>query len=155
MWHYDCVGRRIKIFIFLNTCNNIYTDYVNGTNLNKHLSYTTVGSRRNDKFIKKKYKNFFSAKPKKGSIFIFDTNGYHQGSYRNTNQAENRDTIQMEFSNFEKSKKLINEGIDSIGIRDIFFDKDFNFNETLVSRECLVYLREKSLYVYDYKFAKF
>lgn len=154
-WHYDCVGRRIKIFIFLNSCNSIYTDYVKSTNLNKHLSYTTGGSRRTDKFIKKKYKNIFSAKPKKGSIFIFDTNGYHQGSYRNSTQIEKRDTIQLEFSNFEKSKKLLNLGIDSIGIRDIFFDKNFNFSDTLVNKGCLVYFKEKNFYAYDYKFAKF
>jgi hypothetical protein len=155
MWHYDCVGRRIKIFIFLNDCDNIYTDYVKTTNLNYYSSYTTAGSRRSDNFIKKKYDTFFCAKPKKGSIFIFDTNGYHRGSFRNFSDNVIRDTIQMEFSNFEKSKRLLDVGIDSIGIRDIFLDKDFNFNSSLIEKKCLVIFKEKNFYIYDYKFSQY
>ena len=155
MWHYDCVGRRIKIFIYLNDCDNIYTDYVSRTNLNNYFFYTTVGSRRSDNYIKRKYDIFFSAKPIKGSIFIFDTNGYHRGSYRNISDNLLRDTIQMEFSNFEKSKRLLDIGIDSIGIRDIFLDKNFNFNSCLIEKKCLVPFEEKSFYIYDYKFSQY
>lgn len=154
MWHYDCVGRRIKIFIYLNDCDNIYTDYVGKTNLNNYFFYTTDSSRRSDNYIKRKYHIFFSAKPIKGSIFIFDTNGYHRGSYRNFSDNLLRDTIQMEFSNFEKSKRLLDVGIDSIGIRDIFLDKNFNLNNCLIEKKCLVPFEEKNFYIYDYKFSQ-
>ena len=84
-WHYDIVGKRLKIFIFLNDCNEIFTEYVVGTNNLKHKKYNTVGSRVSDRKIKSNYNNFFKALPKKGSIFIFDTNGYHRGCYRKNN----------------------------------------------------------------------
>ena len=31
-WHYDTVGKRIKIFIYLNSNNNISTDYILSSN---------------------------------------------------------------------------------------------------------------------------
>lgn len=154
-WHYDCVGKRLKIFIFLNNCENIFTDYVEGTNKVNHTSFTTNGSRKSDKFIRKKYKNFYRATPKKGAVFIFDTNGYHQGSYRSSSEIEYRDTIQIEYSDFLKSKKLNHFGIDSIGIRDVFFDKTFDFKDSLVEKECLSYFEKNNFYFYDYKFSHF
>ena len=41
-WHYDNVGNRIKIFYFLNDCEQIFTDYLQGTNSIYHKKYSTI-----------------------------------------------------------------------------------------------------------------
>ncbi len=151
-WHYDIVGKRIKIFAFLNDCQKVFTEYVAGTNNIKHKNYTTVSSRRSDKYIRSKYKDFFKAVPKKGSIFIFDTNGFHRGSYRdsiNLSTKNSRESIQFEFSSKSKSDKINNIGIDQIGVRDIFFSKDYDFNNKLICKEYLSKVDNSELYFYD------
>lgn len=152
-WHYDVVGKRIKIFVFLNDCEHIFTDYAVGTNNISHKNYSTSGSRIDYEKIKKKYKNFFTAKPVKGSVFIFDTNGFHKGSYRIANadglKGITRETIQFEFSSKTKSEKLNKIGLDQIGTRNIFFDKNYPIENSLICKEYLTYIQNSNFYFYD------
>lgn len=152
-WHYDVVGKRIKIFVFLNDCENIFTDYAVGTNNIFHKNYSTSGSRIDNQKIKKNYTNFFAAKPVKGSVFIFDTNGFHKGSYRganiNSSKIISRETIQFEFSSKIKSEKLNKIGLDQIGTRNIFFDKNYPIENSLICKEYLTYIHNSNFYFYD------
>ena len=69
-WHYDTVGKRIKIFIYLNSNNNISTDYILSSNQILKRNFTTKGSRYENSSILNNNKKIFKAYPKIGSIFI-------------------------------------------------------------------------------------
>lgn len=151
-WHYDVVGKRIKIFLFLNNCDAIFTQYVDGTNNLSHNNYTSSGSRISDYKIKKKYKKISKITPKKGSLFIFDTNGFHKGVYRNSNlkdQKSKRCTIQMEFSSKSKSDKLVNLNCNSIGVRNVFFSQQCDLNNYLIDTGYLNELVDGKMFFYD------
>ncbi len=154
-WHYDTAGRRIKIYLFLNDCETVYTEYVDGTNQLFQKNYTLEKSRISDRKIKKKYKNISKIIPKKGSLFIFDTNGYHRGIYRdlqnltNINNKDKRLTVQFEFSSKSKSDKMRSISYDSIGVRDIFFSKDCNIENYLIEENYITEIKNKRILFYD------
>ncbi len=155
-WHYDTVGRRIKIFIYLNSNKNISTDYVLSSNQLTKKNFTTKGSRYENSSILNNNNKIFKAFPKIGSIFIFDTNGIHKGNYRNnkkTNIHEYRDTIQLEFSDKNKSNKLQSIGVDSIGVRNIFFDKDLEIKNYLLDKSCITTFENSDFIFYDKSFS--
>ena len=155
-WHYDTVGKRIKIFIYLNSNNNISTDYILSSNQILKRNFTTKGSRYENSSILNNNKKIFKAYPKIGSIFIFDTNGIHRGNYRNdkkNNLNEYRDTIQLEFSDKNKSNKLQSIGVDSIGVRNIFFSSDLETNNYLLDRNCIATFENSDFVFYDKSFS--
>lgn len=155
-WHYDNVGKRIKMFLYLNNNENISTDYIKGSNKLIHKKYSTEGSRVKETQIKKYLNNLEIFLPSKGKILIFDTNGYHRGNYISSNveklsKDDFRILIKFEFSSKEKSDKFF-EKSDSIGPRSTFFSNDFNF-------DCMDILDKNSLtkldnfFYYDKKFS--
>lgn len=152
-WHYDNVGKRIKIFYFFNDCDQVFTDYLQGTNLIYHKKYSTSDSRINDKFLNKFKDSNVSILPKKNRLVIFDTNGYHRGVYRNNNNNNDkaseqiRDMILLEYSCEKKSNILKS---DILGPRRTFFSPEINFDDTLVNRKYLVDF--KGFYFYDKSF---
>ena len=105
-----------------------FTKYADGSNNIIHNHYSTNRSRATDNFISKKFKKISIIKPKEGSLFIFDTNGFHKGVYRNDMKSHeiNRLTLQMEFSSKSKSDKLFEIASSNIGVRNIFFQKSVN-----------------------------
>ena len=134
-WHYDNVGKRLKLFYYLNDNENITTDYVLKTNNFFHKYYSTEKSRRSDKFIQKYKNEIHSFFPQIGKIIIFDTNGFHRGNYKenkqkismeNKNKISYRKMLKFEFSNSVKSDLFFGKS-NSIGIRGTFFSKDFDF----------------------------
>lgn len=134
-WHYDNVGRRLKLFYYLNDNENICTDYVLKTNNLFHKYYSTEGSRRSSGFIKKYKDNIKSFFPQKNKILIFDTNGFHRGNYKenkqkifreNKNQISYRKMLKFEFSNSIKSDLFFGKS-NTIGVRGTFFSKNFDF----------------------------
>ena len=154
-WHYDTVGKRIKIFIYLNSNKNISTDYILSSNQILKRNFTTKGSRYKNLSILNNNK-IFKAYPKIGSIFIFDTNGIHRGNYRNdkkNNLNEYRDMIQLEFSDKNKSNKLQSIGIDSIGVRNIFFSNDLETKNYLLDKNCIVTFENSDFIFYDKSFS--
>ncbi len=155
MWHYDIVGRRIKIFLFLNDCDLIFTEYVDGTNKILHKNFTTRKSRKSDNYISKKFNKISKIFPKKGSLFIFDTNGFHRGVYRsgNTHNVSNRQTLQFEFSSKFKSDKLFSIGCNSIGVRNIFLSKKCDFADYLIDRNYLSELNSEEIIFYDQEYS--
>ncbi len=154
-WHYDNVGKRLKMFFYLNNNNNISTDYITTTNRLSHYLYSTKGSRVKDSKIKKfkdKEKIFF---PKKDSLIIFDTNGIHKGNFsRQSNIIEEnlRIMIKFEFSSKVKSEMFYKKS-NIIGPRFTFFSHDFDIdNCDLINKECLTKIGD--LYYYDNEFSK-
>lgn len=131
-WHYDNVGKRLKMFFYFNDNDDICTDYVNGTNNLFHKLYTTEGSRVNEKNIYKLQKKINSFFPRKNKILIFDTNGYHRGNYKNIKNKDSknilsyRKMLKFEFSGSKKSDLFYGKS-NSIGVRGTFFSNDFNF----------------------------
>jgi hypothetical protein len=155
-WHYDVVGKRIKIFLFLNDCESIFTQYIDGTNNILHGNYTSSGSRISDNTIKKKYNKKSKIFPKKGSLFIFDTNGLHKGVYRNNQVIEkkkDRYTIQMEFSSKSKSDKLVNLNCNSIGVRNIFFSKQCDLKDYLLDEDYVNEFLDENIIFYDQEYS--
>jgi hypothetical protein len=135
-WHYDNVGRRLKLFYYLNDNENICTDYVLKTNNQFHKYYSTDGSRRSSEFIKKYKDDIKSFFPQKGKILIFDTNGFHRGNYKEKikNNFEDykfqisfRKMLKFEFSSAKKSDLFFGKS-NTIGVRTTFFSKDFDFS---------------------------
>ena len=108
LWHHDSVGKRLKVFIFLNNCSlksHVSTDYIPGTHRIRRQNYenpvikgTRVQPAEND--INKKV----SLTGKMSEGFIFDTNGLHRGNYKKNLLF--RDTLQLEFSDYLKSKVI-------------------------------------------------
>lgn len=157
-WHYDAVGRRIKIFIYLNSNKNISTDYVLSSNHTIKKDFTTKGSRYENSSILNNNNKIFKAYPKIGSIIIFDTNGIHRGNYRNDKKNksnEYRDTIQLEFSDKNKSNKLQSIGVDSIGVRNIFFSNDLETKNYLLDKNCIATFENSDLIFYDRNFSNY
>ncbi len=157
-WHYDVVGKRIKIFLFLNDCDSIFTQYIDGTNNILHSNYTSTKSRISDNIIKKKYSKISKIIPKKGSLFIFDTNGFHKGVYRNSqikDEKVKRYTIQMEFSSKSKSDKLVNLNCNSIGVRNIFFSNQCDFNNYLIDKDYMNELVDEKIIFYDQEYSTY
>lgn len=154
-WHYDVVGRRVKIFLFLNSCDAIFTKYADGSNNISHNYYSTNGSRATDNFISKKFKKISTIKPKEGSLFIFDTNGFHKGVYRNDVKSKDisRLTLQMEFSSKSKSDKLFPIAYSNIGVRNIFFSKKCKIENYLIDREYINELNGEEIIFYDQEYS--
>ena len=82
-WHHDRVGRRLKMFIFLD---NVDCEWGHPTlvasktnNLHYYVPHTYEGSRFKGDFITKNYK-IVKGCGDKGSGFIFDTNTIHKGT---------------------------------------------------------------------------
>ena len=154
-WHYDNVGRRLKLFYYLNDNENISTDYVLRTNNFFHKYYSTEKSRRSDKFIRKYKSEINSFFPQIGKIIIFDTNGFHRGNYKekknifteNKNKISYRKMLKFEFSNSFKSDLFFGKS-NSIGVRGTFFSKNFDFqNCPLIDQEYLCDI--DNFYYYD------
>lgn len=155
-WHYDIVGKRIKIFLFLDDCQTIYTEYVDSTNNIFHKYYSSRGSRVTDSFINKKFKKITKIIPKKGSLLIFDTNGFHRGVYRNNkilSENSDRQMIQMEFSSKSKSDKLVNLNCNSIGVRNIFFSKDCDLKDYLIDNNYSNIFLDENFIFYDQEYS--
>lgn len=154
-WHYDNVGRRIKLFYYLNDNDDICTDYVSGTNNLFHKSYTTDGSRVDEKLIKKFNGKINSYFPIKNKILIFDTNGYHRGNYKdifknkiNKSRSSYRKMLKFEFSNSKKSELFFQKS-NSIGVRGTFFSQRFNFqNCSMIDKNYLTKING-NYYFYD------
>ena len=153
-WHYDNVGRRLKLFYYLNDNQNISTDYVLKTNNIFHKNYTTEGSRRSNDFINKFKNQINSFYPQKGKILIFDTNGFHRGNYKEKmqnslkkNNISYRKMLKFEFSNSIKSDLFFGKN-NSIGVRSTFFSKNFEFsNSPLINQKYLSDIGD--IYYYD------
>ena len=147
-WHYDNVGKRIKLFIYLNDCEKIFTKYLGKTNRLIHKNYSTTGSRIKNNITMKYIQNEVNLIPKKGSIAIIDTNGYHKGVFRSSDDTSNytREMIVLEFSSKSKSSQL-SKISDDIGPRFVFFDKELNFDEMLINKDCLN--KFEKFYFYD------
>ena len=150
-WHYDNVGSRIKIFYFLNDCEQIFTDYLQGTNSIYHKKYSTNSSRVSEKIIQKLQNQNNSIFPKKDRLLIIDTNGFHRGIYRSQDEksTDYREMILFEYSNIEKSNELNSE---IIGPRNTFFSKKINFSNILVEKNYLTDCNE--FYFYDKNYVK-
>ena len=154
-WHWDNVGRRLKMFFYLNNNNNISTDYITTTNRLSHFFYSTRGSRVKDSKIKKLKDNIKFFFPKKDSLIIFDTNGIHKGNFSrqsNTLEENFRAMIKFEFSSKVKSDMFYKKS-NIIGPRFTFFSHDFDIdNCDLINKECLSKIDD--LYYYDNEFSK-
>lgn len=150
-WHYDNVGKRLKLFLYLNSNDKISTDYILSTNKLIHNNYSMMGSRvKKEKVIKleKKIKNFF---PTQSSLILFDTNGIHRGNYSQLNKSITKNKfrimLKFEFSSKNKSEKFYGKN-ENIGPRSTFFSEDFNFgNFKLIDKEYLTKI--KNFYFYD------
>ena len=147
-WHYDNVGKRIKIFIYLNNCEKIFTKYLAETNQIFHEDYSIKGSRIKKKLIKRFIDKEVSLIPKKGNISIIDTNGYHRGVFSDKINSvnEKREMIVLEFSSKNKSSELSKISND-IGPRFVFFDKDIDFSKMLINKHFLTEFQ--NFYYYD------
>lgn len=153
-WHFDNVGRRLKLFLYLNSNNLISTDYILNTNNLRHKNYTIMGSRLNDNKINKYVKDKTKFFPKEGSLFLFDTNGYHRGNFDQIHQDQKlaeknnlRIMLKFEFSSKLKSDMFFGKS-DIIGPRSTFFSNDFNFDDCeLINKECLT--KVNNIYFYD------
>ena len=154
-WHYDNVGRRLKVFYFLNSTKNIFTEYLNKTNRIVHNKYSTRGSRVGKNAISKHISNIETFYPEANSILIIDTNGYHRGVYRNNlekNSSSNfREMIVLEFSNIKKSEMFYGSS-DIIGPRNIYLSKEINLNEILLEKKYIC--DYGNFYKYDLRFIK-
>ena len=153
-WHYDNVGKRLKMFFYLNDNNDICTDYVKGTNSVFHKSYSTDGSRLNKKIINKLNDKIISFFPKKNKILFFDTNGYHRGNYKNiTNKVSKnilsyRRILKFEFSSSKKSDLFYGKS-NTIGVRGTFFSNDFNFIDCKLIDQKYLSKIENNYFFYD------
>lgn len=96
-WHHDRVGRRLKMFIFLDDvdCDLGHPTLVaqKTNNIHYYVPHTYEGSRFKDNFITKNYK-IVKGCGKKGGGFIFDTNTIHKGT---ANGIYDRLTVIIEF----------------------------------------------------------
>ena len=160
-WHYDNVGRRIKLFFYLNDNNDICTDYVKKSHTTFHNNYTTEGSRRDENYIQNFQDETISYFPKKNCILIFDSNGYHRGNYRNSlrqntdiNNLSYRKMLKLEFSNKIKSELFYGKS-NIIGVRGTIFSNDFNFSVCpLIDQKLLSNIDDK-YFLYDNQFKKY
>lgn len=154
-WHYDNVGRRLKVFYYLNSTKNIFTEYLNKTNQIIHNKYSIRGSRVTDNVISKHISNIETFYPEVNSILIIDTNGYHRGVYRDNLKKNNnnnfREMIVMEFSNIKKSEVFYGTS-DIIGPRDIYLSKEINLNEILLEKKYIC--DYGNFHKYDLRFTK-
>ena len=158
-WHFDNVGRRLKLFFYLNSNSSISTDYVLGTNKIMHNSYTIKGSRIPEYKISKYKKDIKKFFPQKGHLILFDTNGYHRGNYSENTKSELNDhnnsrfMIKMEFSSKSKSEKFF-EKSKIIGPRNTFFSKGFDFESCeLIDKSFLTNIGDT--YFYDKSFSDY
>ena len=116
-WHYDLVGKRLKLFYFLDSSiSKINTYLIGKTHLSKKSS-NYINSRLISYFVF--LKSFFSNKietvsPIKGTFFIFDTNTYHRGGLI-TAQRSFRWTLQCDIISRKKYDLLSKYG-DKIGL---------------------------------------
>jgi hypothetical protein len=159
-WHYDNVGRRLKLFYYLNDNENICTDYVLKTNNLFHKNYSTEGSRRSDQFINKYIEDIKSFFPRKGKILLFDTNGFHRGNYKekirhflkqDSSKTSYRKMLKLEFSDKYKSDLFFDKS-NIIGVRETFFSNDFNFSDCpLIDQNLLTRIGNEYLY-YDKRY---
>ena len=152
-WHYDNVGRRLKVFYFLNSTKDIFTEYLNKTNRITHNEYSTKSSRVSKNVISKYISNIETFYPETNSILIIDTNGYHRGVYRDklNNNNNFREMIVMEFSNIKKSEMFYGTS-DIIGPRNIYLSKEININEILLEKKYTC--DYGNFYKYDLNFIK-
>lgn len=154
-WHYDNVGRRLKVFYYLNSTKNIFTEYLNKTNRIIHNKYSTGGSRVAGNVISKYISNIETFYPQENSILIIDTNGYHRGVYRDdlekNNNSNFREMIVMEFSNIKKSEMFYGTS-DIIGPRNIYLSKEISLDEILLEKKYIC--DYGNFYKYDLRFIK-
>ena len=161
--HYDNVGKRLKMFIYLNSTNKINTDYNLGTNNIKHTKYSTNASRASQKIIKK-YKNLTKTfLPIKGQSILFDTNGFHKGNYilKDYDSLSESDyyraMIKFEFSSKEKSNKFfLKNSINAkeiIGPRQTFFSEAFDVDNCEIIDKAYL-SRVGSFYYYDHAYKR-
>ena len=160
--HYDNVGKRLKMFIYLNSSKKIHTDYVLSTNNIKHTKYSINASRASQKKIKK-YKNLQKTfLPTKGQSILFDTNGFHKGNYNLINYdplSESdyyRAMIKFEFSSKEKSNKFfVHNSInakENIGPRQTFFSETFDIGSCeIIDKSYLTKVGNFYFYDQNYK----
>jgi len=158
-WHFDTVGRRIKIFCFLNSVDTISTELAPKTHKIFHKNFSTKKSRFSDTYMRKISNSLENIYPKKRSILIFDTNIIHKGNYRKVLEGSEeisfRDTIQLEFSNKDKSDRLFSMGIDSIGVRNIFFSKENNLDNYLIDKDYISEFNNKKIIFYDQRYSSY
>lgn len=156
-WHYDNVGRRLKLFYYLNDNQNISTDYALKTNNLFHKYYSTEGSRRSDQFVEKYTKDIKSFFPQKGKILIFDTNGFHRGNYKEKIKnflgeeklkTSYRKMIKFEFSSAEKAELFYGKS-NIIGVRGTFFSKNFDFSNCFLVDKKYLNNIDNVCYYYD------
>ena len=154
-WHFDNVGKRLKVFFYLNDCDDIYTEYLNKTNKILHSRYSIKSSRVSGKKLSNHLKNLTTFYPRKNSLLIIDTNGYHRGVYRNLDNIKNkesfREMIVIEYSDIKKSEMFYGTS-NIIGPRNTYFDKNINLDEILLEKKYITDFTD--FYKYDLNFIK-
>ena len=153
-WHYDNVGKRIKLFYFLNNTKNIFTEYLNTTNKIKHNRYSISGSRISNRIVSKNISYLEKFYPETNSVLLIDTNGYHRGIYRNQSNINGdnfREMIVFEFSNIKKSEKFYSLS-SIIGPRNTYFEKDIGLDDMLLEQKYICDFGK--FYKYDLNFVK-
>ena len=106
--------------------------------------------------ISNKYNQTTKIYPKKGSLLIFDTNGYHKGVYRGIEKSNGNDqryTIQMEFSSKSKSDRLFNIKCNSVGVRNVFISKNCDFKNYLLDKDCMNEFANENIIFYDQQYS--
>tara|TARA_B100001989_G_C24547373_1_gene471856 strand:+ start:3077 stop:3847 length:771 start_codon:yes stop_codon:yes gene_type:complete len=116
-WHYDLIGKRLKLFYFLDSSlSKITTHLIENSHIAKKSS-NYIFSRLNSylMFIKNIFTNKIKIiSPIKGTFFIFDTNLFHKGGLVNSNKSF-RWTLQCDIIS-RKKYDLISKYGDKIGL---------------------------------------
>lgn len=101
LWHHDSVGRRLKLFIGLNSGWTTYLfrgSHLTNNFFNSNMSYDQRKSLSDEM---DNHENAVKVELKKGDYVIFDTNGLHKGHTKAPYVGE---VLIFEFSHYLKKK---------------------------------------------------
>lgn len=109
-WHYDLVGRRLKLFFYLNSCTSVSTVISKSTHLSYKPPFYPVS--RFLFYLSSFFKHRANIRvfPDPSKILLFDTNTYHKASISSSSNPESRVTVQIDIMLKSKYSLLAHNG---------------------------------------------
>lgn len=131
MWHHDCLGRHLKLFVFLHDVESGQrtTKYAVGTNTMRHHGrWWGELTRYAPEEVEGRHE-IVEFTGKKGEAVLFDTSGLHRGTWEANDSA--RDILKFCFASSTKASQVADFGL-MIGVHTEYFPKDMDLDDTLV-----------------------
>ncbi len=136
LWHHDCIGRHLKLFVFLHDVDSgdRTTKYAVGSHRMTHNGrWWGELTRYQPNEVEDQFE-IVEFRGRKGDGILFDTNGLHRGTWEAN--ANSRDILKFCYASATKAPHVADHGL-MIGIHKEYLPTNIDLDNTLLDQSAI------------------